>query len=58
MVTRMAVLVITLCHVFEDVNRSMIYAKATANRCIVKIGEEASQPNLKCLAQLKFEMEE
>ena len=58
MATRMAILVITHCHVFEGINRSMIYAKETANRCIVKIGEEAPQPNLKCLAQLKFEMEE
>lgn len=56
MATRMAVLVITHCHVFEGINRSMIYEKETANRCIVKIGEKAPQPNFKCLEQLKFEM--
>lgn len=54
--TKMAVLVITHCHLFEGINRSMIYEKKTENLCKVKIEKKAPQPNKQCLDQLKFEM--
>ena len=54
--TKMAVLVITHCHLFEGINRSMIYEKKTENLCKVKIEEKAPQPNEQCLKQLEFEM--
>lgn len=53
--TKMAVLVITHCHLFEGINRSMIYEKKTENLCKVKIEKKAPQPNFDCLERLKSE---
>ena len=57
MAGKIAIMVITHCHVFEGINKGMTYVKETDKSYKAKISETTPRPNLECLSQLREEME-